>query len=436
MKPYCFVLMPFGIKLDSNGNSINFDAVYAEIIKPSIISAGLEPIRADEEKLGGIIHKPMFERLMMCEYAIADLTTANANVFYELGVRHGIRPHSTTLIFSDDNRLPFDVAPLRSLPYKINERGQPEDAESDIKSLTQLLIDSREPIDDSPVYQLVTGMPRIEIDRLKTDTFREAIVYDAEMKNRLREARTKKPDTLIDIENELSISDCYPPILIDLLLSYRAVDKWENMVNLIEAMPPRLSRTVLAQEQYGFALNRLGRSDEAEHILKALIKDYGPSSETNGILGRVYKDRWKAAKESHDPSASGHLIKAINAYAAGFEIDWRDAYPGVNAVTLMEMLPKEDPRQKKILPVVRYSSERRLESTEPNYWDYATLLELSILDVDKAAADNFLGLALASAREPWEKESTAGNLRLIREKRQHNNVDVDWIIDIEQALRN
>ena len=35
----------------------------------------------------GFIHKPMFERLMLCPFAIADLTTANPNVFYELGVR-------------------------------------------------------------------------------------------------------------------------------------------------------------------------------------------------------------------------------------------------------------------------------------------------------------------------------------------------------------
>ena len=41
---------------------------------------------------GGIIHKPMFERLILCDYAVADLTTANANVFYELGIRHAVAP--------------------------------------------------------------------------------------------------------------------------------------------------------------------------------------------------------------------------------------------------------------------------------------------------------------------------------------------------------
>ena len=43
---------------------------------------------------GGIIHKPMCERLILCEYALTDLTTTNANVFYELGLRHAAQPSS------------------------------------------------------------------------------------------------------------------------------------------------------------------------------------------------------------------------------------------------------------------------------------------------------------------------------------------------------
>jgi hypothetical protein len=77
-KPLCFVLMPFGKKPDADGRTIDFDAVYEQFIKPAIGTAGLESIRADEEVVGGIIHKPMFERLLLCEFAVADLTTANA----------------------------------------------------------------------------------------------------------------------------------------------------------------------------------------------------------------------------------------------------------------------------------------------------------------------------------------------------------------------
>ena len=115
--PFCFVLMPFGNK-ESSGILINFDSIYKEVIKPSLLDAGLEPIRADEEIAGGIIYKPMFERLMLCDYAICDLTTANANVFYELGIRHAIRPYSTVLIYAKRNQLRCFVNQINQLDLK------------------------------------------------------------------------------------------------------------------------------------------------------------------------------------------------------------------------------------------------------------------------------------------------------------------------------
>lgn len=96
-RPLCFVLMPFGIKQDAGGGLIEFDAVYREVFRPAVEVAGLRPIRGDEEQVGGNIHKLIFERLPLCDYAVADLTWANANVYYELGVRHAMRPYSTVL---------------------------------------------------------------------------------------------------------------------------------------------------------------------------------------------------------------------------------------------------------------------------------------------------------------------------------------------------
>src|SRR3954452_23535007 len=69
----------------------------------------------------------MFERLILCEYAVADLTTANANVFYELGVRHAVRPYTTVLLFAEGGRPAFDVAPVRAVPYRLTRAGQPAD---------------------------------------------------------------------------------------------------------------------------------------------------------------------------------------------------------------------------------------------------------------------------------------------------------------------
>jgi len=71
--PLCFVLMPFGSKPTAGGALIDFDSVYHDLIAPAIAGAGLEPLRADEEQAGGLIHKPMFERLIRREYRASAL---------------------------------------------------------------------------------------------------------------------------------------------------------------------------------------------------------------------------------------------------------------------------------------------------------------------------------------------------------------------------
>lgn len=73
-RPLCFIAMPFGRK-EAGGRSVEFDDVWHEVIEPAITAADMEPLRADEEWVGGIIHKPMFERLVLCEFAVCDLTS-------------------------------------------------------------------------------------------------------------------------------------------------------------------------------------------------------------------------------------------------------------------------------------------------------------------------------------------------------------------------
>ncbi len=432
----CFVLMPFGRKPDSSGTLVDFDAVYRQLIAPAITQANLDPLRADEEMTGGIIHKPMFERLMLCPYAVADLSTANANVFYELGVRHAVRPYSTVLIFGEGGRLPFDVAPLRALPYKLTPAGTPADTTSTQAALVMRLNEARKSTADSPVFQLVEGMQQPDINHVKTDVFRDRVKYSADVKERLVRARTLGADAVRAIEKELDpIADAEYGIVIDLFLSYRAVKAWDNMVALVQKMSAPLAATVMVQEQLALALNRAGRGEGAERILLDLIERRGPSSETCGILGRVYKDRWEAAMKSGDTLlARGLLERAIAAYLRGFETDWRDAYPGINAVTLMELREPPDPRRQQILPVVTYSVGRRIAAGKPDYWDHATMLELAVLAKDEARAIDSVGEALAAVREGWEAETTARNLRLIREARERRHEAFPWAKQIEEAL--
>jgi len=170
-------------------------------------------------------------------------------------------------------------------------------------------------------------------------------------------------------------------------------------------------------------------------VLRELIQERGPSSETNGLLGRVYKDRWDEARNANDPfAAAGWLARAIDTYLQGFETDWRDAYPGINAVTLMELKNPPDPRRLELLPVVTYAVKRRLAKGTPDYWDHATLLELAVLQKDESAATETAAHALAAVRENWEPETTARNLALIRNARSARGDTVEWAARIEEAL--
>lgn len=256
------------------------------------------------------------------------------------------------------------------------------------------------------------------------------------MKQRLAEARKQNVEALRALEKEISpVSELESGVVIDLFLSYRAVKAWDEMIELVKKMARPLAQTVMVQEQLALALNRAGHGEEAERVLKEMIESRGPSSKTYGILGRVYKDRWEAALKSGDRFlARGLLEKAIEAYLDGFEADWRDAYPGVNAVTLMELKEPPDSRRDELIPVVAYAVERRIASGKPDYWDYATRLELAVLAKDEQKAMYALSDALASVREKWEPETTARNLRLIREARERRNEAVTWLNEIEQQF--
>lgn len=437
MNPLCFVLMPFGRKTDAAGRVIDFDAIYREIIAPGVAAAGLEVIRADEEQVGGTIHKPMYERLMLCEYAIADVTGANPNVYYELGIRHALRPRSTVILFAEETILPFDIALLRGLPYKLSSEGIPLNAESDAQGVTRRLLAATEnELDDSPLFSLINDMPRLEIDHTKADIFRERIDQSKEIERQISQGEKQGLCALQEIADSLpDLKHVELGTIIQLFLALRSVKGGMNeMITFYERMPKAVQRTRMIQEQYAFALNRTGRSDEAEETLLKVISEFGPSSETHGLLGRIYKDRWDTAKKDGNRlKAKGALKRAIETYLTGFETDWRDAYPGVNAVTLMEMEDTPSPKQAEILPVVRYAALMRARQGG-DYWDYATLAELAVLDRDQAAAEDYLSDAIDRITEGFAPATTANNLRLIREMREQRDEDAAWIKDLEEAL--
>jgi len=346
-----------------------------------------------------------------------------------------VRPASTLLLFAEGTgQLPFDVALLRALSYKLDVDGKPTNTALGQEAIAARLREARELTTDSPVYELVDGFP--DIQRLKTDVFRDRVNYRAETKARLVAARKQGSGAVQAVEAALgNMADQEAGVVIDLYLSYRAVKGWKEMIALVPRMAPPLARSVMVQEQLGLALNRDGRGEEAEQVLLGVIEKQGPSSETYGILGRVYKDRWEVAHKAEERVLAEALLdKAIDAYLRGFEADWRDAYPGINAVTLMEIKEPPDPRRIQLIPVVAYAVERRIASGKSDYWDYATRLELAILAKNEQQAQAALCDALASVREKWELETTIRNIRLLEKAREKRNETQAWVLQIEEAL--
>ncbi len=438
----CFVWMPSGKKPGTAGRMIDFDAVYREIVVPALEQTELEPVRADGETADEIIDELMFDRLLLCAYAVLDLTIASPNMFYELGVRHALHPWRTVPLFAGAGRPPFDEDRLRAIRYELAPDGTPRDAAGDRLKIAVRLEAARGETSHQggklALFQLLDDLPPAEVSHEKTDVFRDRVRYSEPAKAALETAR--KADSADEIDEVLRRlrprRELAAAVSVDAMLSYRAVKAWDRMIAFIEQMPKELRSTLMVQEQLGFALNRAGRSDEAERVLSQLIAERGPSPETLAILGRVHKDRWEATTGSDDDQeASTHLDHAIDTYVRGFEADVRDAYPGVNALMLLEVRDPSDPRIPDLAPVVRSAMKRKLSSRKPDYWDYATLLELAILQRDPDDARTALARALAAVRESWEPETTAKNLSFIRDARANRGEVLDWANDAEEKLR-
>jgi hypothetical protein len=115
MSKRVFIVRPFGTK-----QGVNFDRVEDALIRPA-----LDRIEAISPESGttqeiveqGNIREDMFRELVTADLVIADVSIHNANVFYELGIRHGLRPNATFLLGANMDAYPFDLQTDRYPEY-------------------------------------------------------------------------------------------------------------------------------------------------------------------------------------------------------------------------------------------------------------------------------------------------------------------------------
>ncbi len=435
MKPLVFVAMPFGEKDDpSRRYKVNFDDIYERGIRPAVERFDVECIRADEERSGGVIHLPMYERLLLAEIAIVDVTLSNPNVFYELGIRHAARPRSTIILAANEGPLPFDIAMIRAVPYKLQEGKLGDaDAKEMVEALARRLGDTLRDVEaqsDSPLFEMIPNLKEQTLPHEITDTFRDrARAFDA-IRQQIDAARRTKDAAqaaakLEEIAKSLGeLTQANAELFLDVFLAYRDIKEYDAMIAFAENAPPWLLSSVqMLSEQHAFALNRRFETKKdpadrkrAEEILTVIISEKGASPETSSLLGRIYKSQYQEALDAGERiRANGFLNQAIDQYRAGFVADPRDYYPGINLVTLLlaKGTPEAFEEWKRTIPLVAFAVSRLGALKSRDYWLVATAFELAVAGKDVETATRALEIMETLEVPAWHFETTCKNLKIL-----------------------
>ena len=409
-RPHAFVIMPFGKKKGGDGSIYDFNAIYTQLIKPTLEMAGFEAFRADEETTSGDILTDMFQELLLADLCLVDMSIDNANVFYELGIRHAFRKRGIVHIQAGRAYMPFDIFNVRTIPYHITPEGTPDPSflDKDKAAIARVTRDTwASDIDavHSPVFNILTGLSEPERNTLRTPLATGFWREYNEWKQRVTIAQRQKRigDILLlteEIRNPLIKEEAIAEAgraLANMGRNELALDQYRKGLE-INALNPFFRR------EEAFHLNRLGKVDEAIVKIESLVTTNPNDSEAIGYLGRIYKEMWQDSwKWVADPEKrlrtaydSYHwLIRAIDTYMKGYRIDLNNTYPGVNALTLSNMLLElakrfDDPKSpdpeiewvrgnlEDLRGSLVFALDSMIDEDRADYWTLVSMAELKV----------------------------------------------------------
>ena len=340
----CFVVMGFGKKTDfETGRTLDLDKSYRNIIKPAVEAAGLACVRADEIVHSGLIDVPMYEQLLSADVVVADLSTSNKNAFYELGVRHALRPYTTVVIAEDGIKtFPFDVnhVAVRQYHHLGEDIGYDEVMRfRDLLTKAIVEIGKKEPpAKDSPVYTFLNG--------LNPPALAAAMQGVAEAAAKSAPAADGEPDGASESKNAKVYS-----VLMEEVEEAKKAENFDQAKTLLlllrEKMKPKKQKTGGLPEspEDPYILQQLAlvtykaKQDtseetaalrEASDLLSKLNPGTSNDTETLGLWGAVHKRLWDKVKDA------AALDEAIRSYKRGFSLR-NDYYNGINFAFLLNI---------------------------------------------------------------------------------------------------
>jgi hypothetical protein len=333
-----FIVRPFGPRKPQAGTAeIDFDAVEAKLIRPAFLRLGIEGGTTAEILDSGNIRTDMFQRLLTADLVVADLSIHNANVFYELGVRHALRPRRTFLIRCKGDDVPFDLKTERYLQY---DRDGPEKSVDQLVAALSSTLASNDR--DSPVFQLLPGLA-------SQDPGRFIIVpreFDEEVER--AEAESRSGDLRL-LAEEASDFDWAVEGLRLVARAQRRLDAFTAALAVWERVRDREPDDREANLSLGAIYHRLDdlpRSDLAlRRILKANGIDVAQRSQAEALLGENAQARWERdwrrasnAQRAEMALVSPFLEEAQTAYLRAYEADLNNFDTGLNALALCRIM--------------------------------------------------------------------------------------------------
>lgn len=327
-----FIIRPFGTKQE-----IDFDRVERELIAPALAEAGFTGGTTAEILEAGNIRTDMFELLLLADLVIADISVDNANVFYELGLRHALRSRRTVMIRARGMAaVPFDLRTDRYVDY---DAKQPAEAlASLVASLGQTKVSERV---DSPVFLLLPKLQESDRTQLMAvpREFQEAVEQAVAKRDLGRLGLLGWESKGFSWESEGA--RLVGRALFD-LRSYAAAGRfWESVRKLNE-----LDRE--ANLRLGTIFQRQGELTSSDQALNRVFENPQATEEDRAeayaLLGSNDKARMMAEWQSADAAQRQprtmrlpYLHRAYEAYRRGYLVNLNHFYSGLNALGLVSV---------------------------------------------------------------------------------------------------
>jgi hypothetical protein len=338
-----FIIRPFGTK-----SGIDFDRVEKELIRPAMGKATLTGGTTGEFIQQGNIRTDMFEQLLIADLVIADISIHNANVFYELGIRHAFRDKRTFLIKSKEDQTkeidtkeqeaPFDLKTDRYLSY---DGGDPASSVEALANALNATLDSQRA--DSPVYQLLPALEPSDPDKF--------LVVPLDFREEVERAEANK--NCADLQLLAAELDGFAWRVAGLRLvghaQFRLKD-WPGAKATWQAVRDYDDMDVEANTLLATIFQRLGDLVSSDHAVERALQNKEISgrdrAEVRALMARNAKVQWEQSwataldVESAQKSALGspYLEKSFELYREGFIEDRNHFYSGLNALAMVTML--------------------------------------------------------------------------------------------------